>query len=103
MHYKMPWPNRELESARPFRRSPLYALLQRRARASDRRWDGSAPTFSRRRREQAQIEYAWGHQNWHAWVADEHRACRERVALFDMSSFAKLLVKGRDARAALHG
>ena len=23
MHYKMPWPNRELESARPFRRSPL--------------------------------------------------------------------------------
>ena len=28
MHYKMPWPNRELESARPFRRSPLYSLLR---------------------------------------------------------------------------
>ncbi len=30
MHYKMPWPNRELESARPFRRSPLYAATARR-------------------------------------------------------------------------
>ena len=49
MHYKMPWPNRELESARPFRRSPLYSLLRKPAPASDRRWDGSAPTFSRRR------------------------------------------------------
>ena len=28
MHYRMPWPNRELESARPFRRSPLYVLLR---------------------------------------------------------------------------
>jgi 4-methylaminobutanoate oxidase (formaldehyde-forming) len=51
--------------------------------------------------EQATIEYGWGHQNWHPWVAAEHRACRERVALFDMSSFGKLAVKGPDARALL--
>ena len=51
--------------------------------------------------DEAKIEYGWGHQNWHGWVAEEHRACRERVALFDMSSFAKLLVKGPDAHALL--
>jgi 4-methylaminobutanoate oxidase (formaldehyde-forming) len=51
--------------------------------------------------EQAHIEYGWGHQNWHAWVAAEHRACREAVALFDMSSFAKLLLQGPDTHAAL--
>jgi 4-methylaminobutanoate oxidase (formaldehyde-forming) len=34
-------------------------------------------------------------------VAAEHRACREAVALFDMSSFGKLLIKGEDARSAL--
>ncbi len=28
LHYKMPWPNRELESARPFRRSALYEHLR---------------------------------------------------------------------------
>ena len=27
LHYAMPWPNRELVSARPFRRSPLYDRL----------------------------------------------------------------------------
>ena len=27
LHYMMPWPNRELASARPFRRSPLYDRL----------------------------------------------------------------------------
>ncbi|MGT2493218.1 hypothetical protein ACU4GD_28750 [Cupriavidus basilensis] len=28
LHYAMPWPNRELDTARPFRRSPLYAHLR---------------------------------------------------------------------------
>ncbi len=50
---------------------------------------------------QATIEYGWGHQNWHPWVAAEHRACREAVAVFDMSSFAKLLVQGPEAWTAL--
>ncbi|MBS1135479.1 MAG: FAD-dependent oxidoreductase [Burkholderiaceae bacterium] len=51
--------------------------------------------------DQARIDYGWGHQNWHPWVAAEHRACREAVAIFDMSSFAKLLVQGTEARTAL--
>lgn len=101
MHYKMPWPNRELESARPFRRSPLYAHLKA-AHAcfgSKMGWERAnffAPTAA-----QARIEYGWGHQNWHPWVAAEHRACREAVALFDMSSFAKLQVAGPEAWTAL--
>jgi len=101
MHYKMPWPNRELESARPFRRSPLYSLLQEAGASFGSKMGWERPNFFAPSREQAQIEYSWGHQNWHAWVADEHRACRERVAIFDMSSFAKLLINGRGAREAL--
>ncbi len=101
LHYKMPWPNRELESARPFRRSPLYAHLKdaHACFGSKMGWERAnffAPTAA-----DARIDYGWGHQNWHPWVAAEHRACRERVAIFDMSSFAKLLVKGPDAQAAL--
>jgi glycine cleavage system aminomethyltransferase T/glycine/D-amino acid oxidase-like deaminating enzyme len=101
LHYKMPWPNRELESARPFRRSPLYDPLRDSGACfgSKMGWERAnffAPTLA-----QARIEYGWGHQNWHPWVAVEHRACREAVAMFDMSSFAKLLVQGEDAYAAL--
>ena len=101
MHYKMPWPNRELESARPFRRSPLYTQLRQAGACFGSKMGWERANFFAPTPEQAVIEYGWGHQNWHPWVAAEHRACREAVALFDMSSFGKLLVKGDDAHAAL--
>jgi len=101
MHYKMPWPNRELESARPFRRSPLYSNLRDAGACFGSKMGWERANFFAPSPAQARIEYGWGHQNWHPWVAAEHRACRESVALFDMTSFAKLLVKGRDAHALL--
>ena len=101
LHYKMPWPNRELESARPFRRSPLYAHLRDAGACFGSKMGWERANFFAPSPADAKIEYGWDHQNWHPWVAEEHRACRERVALFDMSSFAKLLVKGPDAHALL--
>jgi glycine cleavage system aminomethyltransferase T/glycine/D-amino acid oxidase-like deaminating enzyme len=101
MHYKMPWPNRELESARPFRRSPLYALLRDSGACFGSKMGWERANFFAPSPDEARLEYGWGHQNWHPWVAAEHRACREAVAVFDMSSFAKLLVQGPDAHAAL--
>lgn len=101
LHYRMPWPNRELESARPYRRSPLYDRLRDRGACFGSKMGWERPNFFAPSPEQARIEYGWGHQNWHGWVAAEHRACREAVALFDMTSFAKLLVKGHDAERAL--
>jgi 4-methylaminobutanoate oxidase (formaldehyde-forming) len=101
LHYKMPWPNRELESARPFRRSPLYSQLQAAGACFGSKMGWERANFFAPTAEQATIEYGWGQQNWHPWVAAEHAACRERVAVFDMSSFAKLLVKGADAHAVL--
>jgi 4-methylaminobutanoate oxidase (formaldehyde-forming) len=101
LHYKMPWPNRELESARPFRRSPLYAHLAAAHACFGSKMGWERANFFAPSAAEAKIDYGWGHQNWHPWVAEEHRACRERVALFDMSSFAKLLVKGPDAHVAL--
>jgi glycine cleavage system aminomethyltransferase T/glycine/D-amino acid oxidase-like deaminating enzyme len=101
MHYKMPWPNRELESARPFRRSPLYAQLRAAGACFGSKMGWERANFFAPSPAQATIEYGWGHQNWHPWVAAEHAACREQVAIFDMSSFAKLLVKGADAHPVL--
>jgi glycine cleavage system aminomethyltransferase T/glycine/D-amino acid oxidase-like deaminating enzyme len=101
MHYKMPWPNRELESARPFRRSPLYSILRDAGACFGSKMGWERANFFAPSPGKARIDYGWGHQNWHPWVAAEHRACREGVAFFDMSSFAKLLVKGRDAHALL--
>jgi 4-methylaminobutanoate oxidase (formaldehyde-forming) len=46
---------------------------------------------------QPRYEYSYGRQNWFGQSAAEHQAVRERVGLFDQSSFAKFVLKGRDA------
>ncbi|MGF6757069.1 GcvT family protein [Paraburkholderia sp. GAS42] len=103
LHYAMPWPNRELDSARPFRRSPLYALLKEDGACFGSKMGWERANFFAPTPAEAHIEYAFGQQNWLAWSGAEHRACREAVALFDMTSFSKFLVKGRDAEAVLQG
>ncbi|MGL5819205.1 MAG: GcvT family protein, partial [Phycicoccus sp.] len=104
LHYAVPWPNREPESARPLRCSPVHDRL-----AAAGAWFGSkmgweranyvapseVPTGSRG------AEYGWDRQNWHDWVDDEQRATRSAVALFDQTSFGKLRVRGPDAVALL--
>ncbi|MDR3101118.1 MAG: FAD-dependent oxidoreductase [Paraburkholderia sp.] len=101
LHYAMPWPNRELDTARPFRRSPLYAELAADGASFGSKMGWERANFFAPGPAEARIDYAFGQQNWLPWSGAEHRACREGVALFDMTSFAKLLVKGRDAEAVL--
>ena len=38
-------------------------------------------------------ELTYGRPNWFDRVGEEHTSCRERVALFDLSAFAKLEVE----------
>lgn len=103
LHYAMPWPNRELDSARPFRRSPLYSLLRDNGACFGSKMGWERANFFAPTPAEAQIDYAFGQQNWLPWSGAEHRACREGVALFDMTSFSKFLVKGRDAESVLQG
>ena len=42
-------------------------------------------------------EYTYRRQNWFEASGSEHLAVRENVGFFDMSSFGKFLVQGRDA------
>ena len=101
LHYAMPWPNRELESARPLRRSPLYPQLSAAGACFGTKMGWERANFFAPPGTAPAIEYAYGRQNWFAASAEEHRAARTGVALFDMSSFSKFLVKGRDAEPVL--
>ncbi|MGF6647359.1 GcvT family protein [Paraburkholderia sp. GAS82] len=103
LHYAMPWPNRELDTARPFRRSPLYPMLRDQGASFGSKMGWERPNFFAPSVAEAKIDYAFGQQNWLPWSGAEHRACREGVALFDMTSFSKFLVKGRDAEEVLQG
>jgi 4-methylaminobutanoate oxidase (formaldehyde-forming) len=101
LHYAMPWPNRELETARPLRRTPLYSLLQAKGACFGTKMGWERANWFAGPGERPAMDYTFGKPRWLAQSAGEHRAARERVALLDMSSFAKILVKGRDAEAAL--
>ena len=72
VHYEIPWPNRELTTARPFRRSPVHHLLVGgRTPTSAAGWAGSGPTSSPPHGVEPVIEYSWGKQNWLPWSAAE--------------------------------
>src|SRR6202045_5466465 len=47
-------------------------------------------------------EYSYGRQNWFESSANEHRAVRTAVGVFDQSSFAKFRLEGSDAARVLN-
>ncbi|WP_433201687.1 GcvT family protein [Dactylosporangium sp. CS-047395] len=96
LHYEVPWPNRELTSARPFRRSPAYHL-----QAAAGAQFGSKMGWERVNVFAPSLEYTWGKPDWLPYSAAEQRATRESVALYDQTSFGKLLIAGRDAEDLL--
>src|SRR5437762_7074121 len=101
LHYAIPWPNRELTTARPFRRSPVHHLLAQANACFGSRMGWERPNFFAPPGEPPVIEYSWGAQNWLPWVAAEQRATRTAVAVFDQTSFSKYLLTGPGSEQAL--
>jgi heterotetrameric sarcosine oxidase gamma subunit len=101
LHYAIAWPNRELETARPLRRSPIYHLLRDANACFGTKMGWERANFFAPRGEPPVIAYSWGKQNWQPWSSAEQLAARQRVAVFDQTSFAKFLVAGPDAEAGL--
>jgi heterotetrameric sarcosine oxidase gamma subunit len=101
LHYAIPWPNRELTTARPFRRSPVHHLLAGANACFGSRNGWERPNFFAPPGEPPVIEYSWGAQNWLPWVAAEQHATRTGVAVFDQTSFSKYLLTGPGGEQAL--
>jgi 4-methylaminobutanoate oxidase (formaldehyde-forming) len=97
----MHWPFQQPTTARGVRRSVLHDRLAARGacfgavmgweRANWYAPAGTEPAY----------RHSWGRQNWFPCAAEEHRAVREAVGLFDQSSFAKFRLEGPDAAAVL--
>ena len=100
-HYTIAWPGEEHQSGRPLRRSPLYDTLKSRGAVFGEKLGWERPNWFAASGETAKDEYSFTRPNWFEAVAREHRAARERVALFDQTSFAKFQMVGRDAAKAL--
>ncbi len=104
--YAAHYPYRQFETARGVRKSPLYDRLRAVGACHGELAGWERPNWyaalPEPRPDLAHYEYSWGRQNWFEYSAAEHRAVRERVGLFDQSSFAKFQVQGRDAARVLN-
>lgn len=100
-HYAVAWPNEEFSAGRPLRRSPLYDRLEASGAVFGEKMGWERANWFAAPGEAAADVPSFGRPNWFGAVAREHAAARERVAVFDQSSFAKFRVSGRDAEAAL--
>ena len=95
------FPYRQFETARGIRRSPLHAQMDAAGAVFGEVTGWERANWFATEGQERKYEYSWGRQNWFPNAAAEHRAVREDVGLFDMSSFGKLRVEGADAEGVL--
>ncbi len=96
------FPYRQKATARGVRRSPLHAhLLDHGAVMGEIAGWERANWFAEPGQDRA-YRYSWKRQNFFENVRAEHMAVRENVGMYDMSSFGKIRVEGRDACAFMN-
>jgi sarcosine dehydrogenase len=102
-HYSIAWPAEEFRSGRPLRRSPLYDRLKERGACFGEKLGFERPNWfaDHALGETPEDCYSFTKPGWFEAVGREHRACRETAAIFDQTSFAKALLAGDGAEAAL--
>jgi len=100
-HYTIGFPHEEYQSGRPRIVSPLYERLKDLNACFGSKLGWERPNWFATRGVEPKDLYSMGRQNWFDAVGQEHKAVRERVGVFDQSSFAKYELKGADAAEAL--
>ena len=99
--YAMHWPHRQPVTGRDVRRTPLHDRLAKVGACFGEAAGWERANWFAAPGQRPEYEYSYGRQNWFAPVGEEHRAAREAVALFDLSSFTKVEVAGPEALAVV--
>lgn len=97
--YQVHWPFQERERARGLRRSPLHDRVAAAGAVFGEvaGWERANWYATGEHGRRAGEGPRFGRQPWFEAVGEEHRAVREEMAIFDVSSFGKLLVTGPDS------
>ncbi|MER8422267.1 FAD-dependent oxidoreductase [Mesorhizobium sp. M1403] len=95
------FPYRQMATSRNVRRSPLHEHLKARGAVFGEVAGWERANWFARPGQEREYRYSWKRQNWFDNQREEHLAVRNSVGLFDMTSFGKIRVEGRDACAFL--
>ncbi|HTV71827.1 MAG TPA: FAD-dependent oxidoreductase [Rhizobiaceae bacterium] len=91
------FPYRQVATARGVRRSPLHEHLKARGAVFGEVAGWERANWFAKPGQEREYKYSWWRQNWFDNQREEHLAVRNNVGLFDMTSFGKIRVEGRDA------
>jgi len=100
--YAMHWPYRQFATARGARRSPFHDRLLAAGAVMGEVAGWERPNWFALPGMEREYRYSFGPQNWYPAAKAECEAVRDRVALFDQTSFARFLVQGPDACRVLN-
>ena len=95
------FPFRQKATARGVRRSPIHRELLDRGAVMGELAGWERANWFANDGQGAKYDYHWHRPAWWANRRAEHMAVREGVGLYDLSSFGKLRIEGRDALALL--
>ena len=101
--YAVHWPFYQYQTARGTRKSPLHDRLLAAGACFGEAAGWERANWYSPGETSPSYEYSYRRQNWFHQSAEEHRAVREGVGLFDQTSFAKFQMAGRDAVSVLNG
>lgn len=91
------WPYRQVETARGVRRSPVHEHLKQAGAVFGEVAGWERANWFSLPGQAREYRYDWHRQNWFDNQRAEHMAVRTGVGLFDMTSFGKIRVEGREA------
>ena len=91
------FPYRQVVTSRGVRRTPLHEHLKARGAVFGEVAGWERANWFANPGQKAEYEYSWGKTNWFENQKAEHLAVRNGVGFFDMTSFGKIRVEGRDA------
>jgi len=95
------FPYRQPATARGVRRSPIHEHLKARGAVFGETAGWERANWFAKENQEREYRYSWKRQNWFDNNREEHLAVRNNVGLFDMTSFGKIRVEGRDALSFL--
>ncbi len=96
------FPFRQMATARGVRRTPFHQQLAEHGAVFGEVAGWERANWFASSGQDAEYKYTWKRQNWFRNAAEEHRAIRQNVGMYDMSSFGKIHVEGSDACAFLN-
>lgn len=96
------FPFRQKESARGVRRTPFHEHLKSKGAVFGEVAGWERANWFSNTGQSDEYRYSWKRQNWFENSAREHMAVRENVGLYDMSTFGKIQVEGKDAESFLN-